>query len=70
MRLSGVVAGSPAETAGMQAGDVLVRLDGREVASLADFSAVLRTLTAGQSVKATFTREGTERDVMVSVVER
>ncbi len=54
----------------MQAGDVLTQLDGRDVASLAEFSALLRTLTAGQSITATFVRDGAERQVTVSVIER
>ena len=70
VRLSGVSPGSPAEAAGLQAGDVLTKLDGRDVASLAEFSAILRSLTAGQSVKATVVRDGNARDVTVSVVER
>jgi aminopeptidase N len=70
VKLSGVSPGSPAEAAGMQAGDVLTQLDGRDVASLAEFSALLRTLTAGQSITATFVRDGAERQVTVSVIER
>ncbi len=56
MRLSGTTAGSPAEKAGLRDGDVIVSLDGREVGSLRDFSTILKTLSAGATVKLRWLR--------------
>jgi hypothetical protein len=70
VRLSGVTPGSPAEGAGLKVGDVLVRVADKPVTSLAEFSAVLRTLTAGQTVPVAYVRDGSERSATVTVVER
>ncbi len=70
VRLGGTTPGSPAEKAGLKEGDVVIKLDGKPVASLADFSAALRGMSAGQSVVVTFTRDGKEQTVPVTVIER
>ncbi len=70
VRLEGVTPGSPAEKAGMQAGDVVTKLAGREIASLREFSEVLRTLAAGDEVEVVFVRDGAERLLRLSVVAR
>jgi hypothetical protein len=70
VRLGGVVAGSPAEQAGMKEGDVLVRIDEKAVASLRDFSEILRTLSPGQQVRVAWIRDGNEMTATVGVVAR
>jgi S1-C subfamily serine protease len=70
LKLSGVTPGSPAEAAGLLAGDVITRVAGRPIASLRDFSEILRTLTPGQAVPVVFSRGGEERTVEVRVAER
>ncbi len=70
VKLSGVSAGSPAETAGLQAGDVLLRLGDVEIADLRAFSNVLKTLTAGQTVSATVRRGEEEMVVEVTLEAR
>lgn len=70
VKLSGVSPGSPAEHAGLRAGDVVEKLDGRPVGSLAEFSAVLRTLSAGQEVEVVFARGDARQTARVTVVER
>ena len=70
VQAGGVVPGSPAEKAGLQAGDVLLRIDGREIAGLREFSDLLRTLEPGQTVEATLRRADAEINVAVTVVER
>jgi putative serine protease PepD len=64
------VAGSPAEKAGIKEGDVVTALDGKAVANLQAFSAMLGAFTPGQTVKATILREGKELTVAVTLVER
>jgi hypothetical protein len=70
LKLSGVTPGSPAEKAGLVAGDVITRVADTPIASLRDFSEVLKALTAGQTVPVVFTRGGQEQVVRVTVAER
>jgi hypothetical protein len=62
-RLSGVVAGSPAEAAGLKEGDVVVRMNNVAVTGLKDFSDLLKTLHPGDRVSVTFVRSGAELTV-------
>jgi hypothetical protein len=59
VRLEGVVAGSPAEAAGMRAGDVLLSLAGKELPGLKALSALLKSLAPG-TVALTYLRDGRE----------
>jgi aminopeptidase N len=70
VKVAGVTPGSPAERAGVKEGDVIVKVDGQDVANLAGFSAILRGLTPGQTVKALVSRAGQELRLDVTVVER
>jgi aminopeptidase N len=70
VRVTGLVPGSPAEKAGIHAGDVLTSIDGKPVANLQGFSTVLATLAPGQTVRAVVVREGKEVAVSVTLVER
>lgn len=60
VRLSGVGAGSPAEKAGMQKGDILIRLGGEEIADLYAFTDALRSHAPGDTVEMVVLREGEE----------
>ena len=70
VRIEAVVPGSPAEKAGVAAGDVLLRLDGRPVSGLRDYAERLRAMAPGQAVRATFARDGKEIDLVVTLAER
>ena len=70
VRVAGVVAGSPAEKAGLKEGDVLTRIDAAEIASLQAFSDYLKTLKPGQAVSVTLMRDGQPVTASVTVVER
>ena len=56
VRISGVRADSPAETAGLEAGDVIVRFNERTIANLYDLTYALRDHTAGDTVRITVHR--------------
>jgi len=56
VRLGGVRPGSPAEKAGLQAGDLIVRFDGKPVKNLEDFAFILRGKRAGDEVEVVFYR--------------
>jgi S1-C subfamily serine protease len=63
VRLEGVVPGSPAEAAGLRAGDVLLAVGGTPVAGLKALSALLKSLEPG-AVQLRYRRDG--RDVTVA----
>ncbi len=70
VKVAGVTPGSPAEKAGVKEGDVLLKIDGKDVANLQGFSGLLRGLTPGQTVKVVLLRGGQEQTLDVTVVER
>ncbi len=70
VKASSLVPGSPAEQAGMKAGDVLVDMAGTALASLSAYSDVLKTLTPGQSVPVTFERDGKRQQATVTLTAR
>jgi hypothetical protein len=69
IRLEGVVPGSPAEAAGLRAGDVLLAVDGKELPGLKALSALLKTLTPGK-VGLTYLRDGRELAASASLAPR
>ncbi len=69
-RLSGVVPGSPAESCGLVAGDVIVRIKGEPVDDLRSMSRVLKTLNPGDRVTITYIRDGREMTVDAEVAAR
>jgi len=60
LRLSGVRAGSPADSAGLKAGDVVVELGGKPVKDLNSYSDALYSHQPGETVRIVVLR-GTER---------
>ncbi len=73
--IGGAVEGSPAAAAGFVAGDVLLKLDGRDVnvrfaEELPPFNQMVMRLPLGRPVKATILRAGTERTLTVVPEER
>ncbi|MDN4598227.1 S1C family serine protease [Leifsonia virtsii] len=53
-----VVPGGPAEQAGLQAGDIITKVDGRPVASVDDLTAKQLTSKPGDTVRITYVRDG------------
>ncbi|MCC6349408.1 MAG: M20/M25/M40 family metallo-hydrolase [Candidatus Eisenbacteria bacterium] len=70
VKVAAVTQGSPAEKAGLKEGDILVRLDGREISDLRGYSAMLKALAPGQAVRLVIRRDGAEREVPLTVAGR
>ena len=62
-----VRASTPAERAGLKAGDVITKVDGKAVRSLADLRAELREKSAEKSVTLGILRKGSEISVPVAI---
>ncbi|MCI0473224.1 MAG: M20/M25/M40 family metallo-hydrolase [Ignavibacteria bacterium] len=58
-KISGVQAGSPAEKAGILAGDVMIKFNGKDIGNLYDYTAALGDVKPGQEVDVVLKR-GTE----------
>ena len=70
LRLTGVRAGSPAEQAGLTAGDVIVEFAGRAVKDLYDFSEALYSHRPGDAVTVTVLRNGERKQFTVRLGKR
>ena len=70
VRLGGVRPGSPADRAGLQAGDVIVRFAGVTVRTLDDLVFALRSRRPGDAVEVSYVRDGAERAAQATLEER
>jgi hypothetical protein len=61
VRIAGVRAGSPAEAAGLQAGDVITTIGDKRIANLYDMTDALRSRQPGDTVVIVSRRDGVER---------
>jgi S1-C subfamily serine protease len=67
--IADVVPGSPAATAGLQAGDVVVAVDQFKVSTPAQFQSRMSTYRIGQSVPLTVMRDGKSATVSVTPID-
>ncbi len=70
LKLDGVRSGSPAERAGLRAGDVIVRLGATAVKNVYDYTYALGELRPGQEVDVVIRREGKETTLKVTPEKR
>ncbi len=70
VRVARVMPGSPAERAGVQAGDVLVALDGAPIDGLRDLSETLKGHAPGDTVRITLRRDGRTQELTTTLAER
>jgi S1-C subfamily serine protease len=70
VRLSGVRPGTPADSAGLRAGDVLIGLGGHEIGNLQDFQNALVAHRPGDRVEVRFRRDDQVMSVMVTLAGR
>ena len=70
VRLDGVTIGSPADKAGLQKGDIIVRIGETIIEDLETFSDFLKTLQAGNEIAIVFLRDNVEQSVTTNVIAR
>ena len=67
--VTGVEAGSPAEKAGIEAGDIIMRFDGKPIEKVADLPRMVGSTKPGTKSALTVFRRGTTRDLSIVVAE-
>jgi hypothetical protein len=70
VRLTGVRADSPADKAGLKAGDVIVEFDGRTVKDLYQYTDALQARKPGDTVKIVVLREGVRLELTATLGRR
>jgi putative serine protease PepD len=65
-----VRSGTPAERAGLKAGDVITALDGKNVASTGELESAIAARKPGDSVSLTYTRNGKSHTVQLKLASR
>jgi putative serine protease PepD len=68
--IQGVTPGSPAQSAGLRAGDVITGVDGRDVSEPEDLSEAINKLKPGDEIVVEVSRGGERRTVTVKLAER
>jgi serine protease DegQ len=65
-----VVSGGPAAKAGLQPGDVITAINGKQVSNVEDFLSILRPLHPGDTVTVSYLRGSAKREARVVLADR
>jgi serine protease Do len=65
----GVEAGAPAEKAGVEAGDIIIKFDGKVIEKSSDLPRLVGSVKPGTRATVTVFRRGTTRDLAVVIAE-
>jgi len=65
----GVESGAPADKAGIEAGDIITRFDGKVIEKSSDLPRLVGNVKPGTRSSITVFRRGTSRDLMVTIAE-
>ncbi len=68
--VAGVIAGQPADKAGMKPGDIILKVNGAEVTSASGLIRAIANLAPGETAKLELLRNGKTRNVNVELGER
>lgn len=70
LKLDGVRAGSPAEKAGLRAGDVIIRIGNLPIKNVYDYTYALGELRAGEEIDVVIHRDGKETTLKITPEKR
>jgi len=70
LKLDGVRPGSPAEKAGMRAGDIVIKLGKMPIKNVYDYTYALGEMRGGEEVEAVVRRDGKEMTVKITPEKR
>jgi S1-C subfamily serine protease len=70
VKITGARPGSPADKAGLKAGDRIVEFDGRAIKNLYDYTYAIRGAKTGKTVKVVVVRDGKKLELEATLVER
>ncbi|MBK9154434.1 MAG: PDZ domain-containing protein [Chloracidobacterium sp.] len=68
--IENVIDGSPAQAAGLQKGDVIVRVNGDEITSGMKLSRLINEISPDHQARLTVVRSGAEREITVTIGKR
>jgi S1-C subfamily serine protease len=66
VKVSGATAGSPAEKAGLQSGDVIVQLGDKTIENIYDYTYAIDSLQIGKPVKLVILRQGQRLELQLT----
>ncbi|MFQ5798396.1 MAG: M28 family peptidase [Bacteroidota bacterium] len=69
-KIGGVAAGSPADMAGIKAGDLMVNFGGKEILNIYDYTYALQEFKPGDKVEVVVIRDGEELNMRVTLERR
>lgn len=64
----GILAGSPAEKAGLRGGDIVIALDGQAINGPEELIVAVRSKSVGDVVRVTYKRNGSEKTVSLTLI--
>ena len=67
--VNSVEKGGPAEKAGVEAGDIILKADGREIRTSSELPRIVTMIKPGNKVNLTLWRKGAQKDLAVTVAE-
>ena len=67
--VTGVESGSPADKAGVEAGDIITRFDGKPIDKVADLPRLVGNTKPGSKSTVTVFRRGASRDLIITIAE-
>jgi S1-C subfamily serine protease len=70
LKLDGVRAGSPAEKAGLRAGDVIIKIGNLPIKNVYDYTYALGELRAGEEIEVVIRRDGREQTLRITPEKR